>query len=285
MADEATVVAPATPAPATAAPAAPAAAPAPVTASAAPAPGPGAESTSAPSSSAVTPPAESAPAVTPPTPATPAAAKPAAETPSSLLGDAKPATDAKPAEAPATAEPPAPAETPVAPPAYEPFTLPEGVTLEAERVSDLTKLLGETELATKADHAAMQGLGQKLIDLYVAESKRVADAQQQSWIRTRDEWRNTFIADEQIGGARREATLRNCAQMIEQFGGSPEQQAELRQAFGITGMGDHPALIRLLNNMASVLVEPKPVPATAQRSPVPASKSARRYSNSLNGAN
>jgi hypothetical protein len=159
------------------------------------------------------------------------------------------------------------------------------VTLEAEKVSELTKLLGDTELATKADHAAMQSLGQKLVEMYIAESKRVADAQQQSWARTRDEWRNTFIADGQIGGARREATLRDCAKVIEDFGGDAEQQAQLRQAFGITGMGDHPAMIRLLNNIAKVTNEST---KTATGTPVsnrPASKSARRYNNSLNGAN
>lgn len=163
--------------------------------------------------------------------------------------------------------------------------MPDGVSLDAEGVGKLTALLGETELATKADHTAMQGLGQKLVDMYVAEMQRASQAQQDLWIKTRDEWRNKFIADEAIGGARREATLRNCASMIEQFGGTPEQQAELRQAFGITGMGDHPAMIRLLNNMAAVLSEGKPVLATVPRSPVPASKSQRRYANTLNGAN
>lgn len=211
------------------------------------------------------------------------APKPAA-TEGSLLGDAKVADAPKPAEAAAPAPAPAPAEPPPAP-TYEPFTLPEGVTLEAEKVSELTKLLGETELATKADHGAMQGLGQKLVDMYIAESKRVADAQQQSWIRTRDEWRNTFIADEQIGGARREATLRDCAKVIEDFGGNAEQQAQLRQAFGITGMGDHPALIRLLNNVAKVTNEPTKTATGTPAAARPASKSARRYNNSLNGAN
>jgi hypothetical protein len=159
------------------------------------------------------------------------------------------------------------------------------VTLEAEKVSELTKLLGDTELATKADHAAMQGLGQKLVEMYIAESKRAQQAQADSWVKTRDDWRNQFIGDPDLGGARQEQTIRACGAMIEQYGGSREQQAELRTAFGITGMGDHPAMIRLLNNIAKVTNEST---KTATGTPVsnrPASKSARRYNNSLNGAN
>lgn len=212
-------------------------------------------------------------------------ARPAEPAPSSLLSDAK-TSEAKPAEAaPAAEAKPAEAPAPAVPPAYEPFTLPEGVKLDEEGIGKLTALLGEAELATKADHTAMQAMGQKLVDMYVAEVQRISEGQQQAWIRARDEWRNKFIADPDIGGARRESTLRNCASMIEQFGGNAEQQAELRQAFGITGMGDHPAMIRFINNMASVLSEGKPVPATSRSSPVPASKSQRRYANTLNGAN
>lgn len=283
MADDPVVTA-APPAPPTAvstAPAAPAVPAAPVI------PQPAAVMPAPPAAVASATPSPEAGAAAAPPPAAPestaAPAAPAAPAPSSLLGDAKTPTEVKPAEAapPSPAEPPAPA----APPTYDAFTLPEGVKLDEEGIGKLTALLGETELATKADHTAMQAMGQKLVDMYVAEVQRISDGQQQAWIRARDEWRNRFIADPDIGGARRETTLRNCASMIEQFGGSPEQQAELRQAFGITGMGDHPAMIRFINNMASVLSEGKPVPATVPRSPVPASKSQRRYANTLNGAN
>ena len=49
-------------------------------------------------------------------------------------------------------------------PTYEPFKLPENVSLEKEPMDAFTKILGEIETG-KLDHTGMQNAGQKLIDL------------------------------------------------------------------------------------------------------------------------
>jgi hypothetical protein len=161
----------------------------------------------------------------------------------------------------------------------------------AARSGDFVRpLFGSPGLAveTKADHAKLQAFGQQLLDKYVAEVQRIQEAGQQSWVRTRDEWKSNFINDPDLGKSNQASTLTRCASMIEQYGGSKEQVQELRQILAITGAGDHPGVIRLLNNIGKVLSEPTTTAVGRQLSPAATtSRSARRYANTLgaNGAN
>lgn len=225
----------------------------------------------------VAPTPEPAPAELPP-----AGAAAATEQPTSLLTEAgkKPDAPAVAAAATPTAEPVAP----VAAPVFNAFTLPEGVTLEADKVGAFTEMLGKFEVENKGDHAAVQKLGQQMVDMYIAEQTRQAQAQQDAWVKVRDGWKDQFTSDPEMGGNRQNTTLSRCGAMIEQYGGTAAQQDELRSAFRITGMGDHPALIRLLANVGKALGEGTPVPAIVPRSPTPVPKSQRRYATSMNGA-
>lgn len=251
-------------------------APAPVAAAPAVAP---VEAAPSPSPAAATEPA--APVVTPPAeaaaPVAPVVETKAPEAPSSLLAD-----EAAP-EAP-KAEEPKPAEAkPV--PTYEKFSLPEGIQLEEKALGEFTKHLGEFELDAGSDHTKVSALGQKLVDFYVAEQKRTVEAQHEQWRATNEQWQEAFRADPEIGGNRRETTLKTAKSMITQFGGNAEQQKELKTALGMTGAGNHPAVIRLLNNIGKALGEGRPVPAIVPKSPVPDRKSTRRYNGALiNGA-
>lgn len=248
---------------------------------AAAAPAPAATPTPAPAAAAgdAAPAAASAPAAPTAAPADVAPAQPdATETPPSpkpsLLGEAaaKPAPEpAKPAEAaPATPETP-PEEA--APPTYEKFNLPEGITLQEEQLGNYVKILGE--------HKAPQELGQKLLDFHLGEiarlQKAASDAQHDVFNRTREEWVDQIKSDPDLGGNRFHTALRTAASVIEQYGGTPEQQAELRAALNYTGAGDHPALVRLLHNIGkSLTTEARPVVATKPPA-MAASKAQRRY--------
>lgn len=212
-----------------------------------------------------------------PAPVAPApAAEPAAPAPAPA---AEPAKAAEPAPAPAPTEPP-PA------PVYEAFKLPEGATLDTAEHTKFTDMLGKFELDAKADHAKVQALGQQLVDHYFQEMKRVADAGQAEWTRMRDEWKGQFIADPDLGGSHQKDTLIRCASMIEQYGGSADQVKELRTALAVTGMGDHPAMIRFINNVGKILAEPKTTATGKQVNPSTLPKSQRRYAGTMNnGAN
>jgi hypothetical protein len=272
MADIIPVSVPAAPAaPAAPAPAAPTT-PAPVAAAPAPAP--------------VTPPVPEAPAPSASAPAAPVPAPqpPVPGQPTSLLSEPVKPASAEPAKEAAPVEPTKPAEE--APlPAFEAFKLPEGVNLDKGELGKFQERLGKFELETKADHAKLQEFGQTLIDNYVADMRRVQEAQAAEWTRTRDEWRSNFLNDPDLGKTNQAATLTRAAQMIEQYGGTQAQVSELRQIFAVTGAGDHPAVIRLLNNIGKVLAEPSVTATGKQLAPQTATRSARRYANTLNGAN
>lgn len=257
----------------------------------APTPDPVAVAPAAPAPAAPAPVA-AAPVVAAPAPAAPALAPvipPAAET---ILSAATKAPAVTPPPAGDTAAPTAdaPAVAPVAPvpaPVYEAFKLPENVQLDEAQVGSFKEMLGKFETEHKADHAAMQALGQQMVDFYIAEQTRQEQAQIETWNRTIDGWKDQFIKDPELGGNRKDTTIANCGAMIEQYGGNADQITELRNAFRVTGMGNHPAMIRLLNNVAKVLSEGQPVPAIVPKAATTIPRAQRRYATTLNnnGAN
>ena len=219
--------------------------------------------------SAVSPPAEAAPApasdpvVAPPTvvsepvPAEAAAPKPtAAETPT-LMEEAE-REAAKPAP-----EPPKPAETPAEAPAptYE-FKLPDGVETLPETMTAYTALLAENKMPQEA--------GQKLLDLHIAAiqkmAEQMAETQQSTFLATRKGWQDQVMADPELGGAGFKTTSKAVARMIDLFV-PPEHRAEFDEFRRITGAGDHPALWRLMNNLARRFDEPAAPAIPAQPPP------------------
>lgn len=253
MSEEVTPPAPA-PSPTPEAPA-PAAAPAPVV-----------EAVAAPSV------AEAAPAsVAAPEP-TPAPEKPAEAT---LIGEEppKPAEETKPADTPKEGD--KPAEQPkeeasqsveTAPlPTYEAFTLPEGFQIDEKELGELTKTLGEFEIETKADHAKVQGLAQRLIDKHTAivtdTLQRVHDYNTGVWDKQSSDWKEAFEKDPELGGNRRDTTLKSANALIDAYGGNEAQRKEFRSLLKDTRIGNAPALLRLLAKAGQELAEGRPVPA------------------------
>lgn len=294
MADPVVPSASPAPSPAPAATPAPAAAPAPSPApavtpapSAAPAPAPSAAPAPAAPAAPVQPAAEAIKAAEPVKAADPATAEApkAADTKTdsaaSLLSDAgkpapvDPAAKAEGEPAPVATEQPAQAPAPT----YEPFKLPDGVTLQEKELGSFTGILGEFENGPK-DHAATQAFGQKLIDLYTGEVQqlgtRLLQRQVEIWNDQNAQWKDEVRGDPELGGNRMATTLNVCGSVIEQYGGSPQQIAELRSAFNATGAGNHPAFVRLMHNIGKALGEGRPVPAP-KPAPAPAGKAQRRY--------
>lgn len=243
-----------------------------------------------------------APAVTPETP-TPDA--PPAE---SLLGaelskqtelgleETKPADAPKedaPAEAPKEDAPAEDAEPkkdeasqsvePAPLPTYEPFALPEGFQVDEAQLGEFTKGLGELQNLTKADKKVMQEFGQKLMDKYTANVTetltRINEYYTNTWEKQKSDWKDAFEKDPEIGGNRRDTTLKSAKQFIRAYGGNEEQQKALHSLLNETGLGNNPAVIRLFSKAGEQLAEGRPLPAT--KPPVmKQSKVGRRYGGS-----
>jgi hypothetical protein len=205
-------------------------------------------------------------------------AAPAAETPEE---DKNPDDAEKPAEGDKKEEASQSVE-PAPLPTYEPFTLPDGVQIDDKTLGEFTTELGEIERLTGADHAKMQEFGQKLVDRHTAvvneTLERLTEYYSNTWEKQKTDWKDAFENDPEIGGNRKDTTLKEALSAIRTYGGSAEQQQELRSLMNQTGVGNNPALIRLLAKAGAALAEGKPVPATSAGKG-PTSKIQKRYGN------
>lgn len=204
-----------------------------------------------------------------------------AKAPETVLGDAL-SKESKPVEAKPTEEAPkVEAKTPegqsadpAPPPVYDAFKVPEGVSLDTERVTEFTKTLAELEQSGKVPHELVQQFGQKAVDMYVTEVKRATDAQTESYLKIWNDqkiaWKDAFLKDPEIGGNRFQTTVDSALTFIRTHGGTSEQQTEFKTLMESSGLGNHPAMIRLLANAGRTMAEGKPLVASK---PVPASKS------------
>lgn len=171
-------------------------------------------------------------------------------------------------------------DEPAPPPTYEAFTIPDDVSLEPERLKEFTDILGEFEGKTKADHAFVQEFGQKAVDFHVSEVKKTVEALNrslaESWENTKTEWKDSFMKDPEIGGNRWQTTVDAASSFIRTHGGTAEQQSEFRKLMDMSGVGNHPAMIRLLASAGRAMSEGRPLAASSPVSP-PKSKVATMY--------
>lgn len=213
------------------------------------------------------------PAETPKTEEAKTDAKPAEDAKKDPTVDADKAPDEKKDEAAQSVEP-APLPT------YEPFKFAEGITPDEKGLSTLTNLLGELELA-KGDHGKTQEVGQKLVDYYVAEQQTNLKRQQEYFVglfdKQKTSWKEAFMKDPEIGGERWETSANAAKEFISTHGGSEAQQKELRQLMEATGVGNHPAMIRIFAKAMKNMGEGTPLPAVKPESSMPKSKIERRY--------
>lgn len=240
--------------------AAPAPAPAPSAVDAAPAPAAPAPSESPPSllEGAIGKPKTDGAAEAKPSDLKPAELAPAEVKPPEPAKDAAKAKD----EAPAPAET-APAETqPPAPLKYEPFKAPEGVTFGDKELRAFTDIVGTAQVPQEA--------AQKLLDLYLTErtalETQVASEQRDVWNRFNDTNLSQLRNDPELGGNRLDTSLSIAKAVVEEFGGSPEQQAEYWAHLKNNGMGNYLGHVRMLHNIGKKLnvfedfiVTPQPV--------------------------
>lgn len=200
----------------------------------------------------------------------------APEVPKSLLDEAPKAPDAaKEGDAPKAedAKLAEPVEAPL--PTYEAFTVPEGIQLDEKLMGDFGQDLAKFE-ASKPTHEDFQKFGQNLLNRHVDLVKetvtRLNDAYAKQWEKQTNEWRDNFFADPEIGGNRQDTTLSAARDFIRRYAGNETQQQELRDLMSKTGVGNHPALIRLMANANKGLAEPRPL---APPNPTKTHKSAK----------
>jgi hypothetical protein len=214
-------------------------------------------------------PAEAAPAAAPAE--TPAAAAPAAEAPAAKLDETvldKTLLDAEP-EKPAEGDTPGadtkegePSAPEIKPEDYN-VELPEGIGKD----DPLLVSFLEGGMDNESVQAVINTLGPKLVEQMQAPIK--------AWVDLNEKWVAEVQADPVIGGDKwpmaKETVLQAMTLVL-----TPEETRATREALGLTGAGNNPAVIRLLYSMAKRLVEPGPVKGNAPTEP-PKSAAALLY--------
>lgn len=130
---------------------------------------------------------------------------------------------------------------------YEPFKVPDGIKLDGDRLKAAEAILGAAQVP--------QEKAQELIDLYVADQQRAQEAlaqhAQTAWNEQINKWKDEVRNDPTIGGNRLETSLGTAKAVIEQFGGSAEEQKALHDVLKASGLGSNIHLIRLLHNIGT----------------------------------
>ena len=154
---------------------------------------------------------------------------------------------------------------------YEAFNLPEGFTPDQKEMDAFTGILREGK--------ASQETGQKLLDLYTGEIRKLETYQREHWQNTLDTWKEDTLADPQLGGNRFQTVLTRCTAVLNEFG--TPQFLEMLDA---SGLGNHVEMFRFLNKVADFVGEPSARTSAEAKPPaVKPTRAERRYGR--NGAN
>lgn len=205
------------------------------------APPPAAPADPAPPSEPAAPPTDPA---APPPPADPVPPAPTADPDDSddtALGGKKPDAPADPADPEA---PPAH----VIPEAYE-LTAPDGMTIDADLLTEATPIFKEAGLSNEQAQAILPAAKSLVEKTQQATVQNLIDAGNQQ----RRAWLDAAKADEQIGGAKWDASLDSAGRALDALGHA--EGSEFRTALNETGFGNHPEMIRIFARIGEMVGE------------------------------
>jgi hypothetical protein len=137
---------------------------------------------------------------------------------------------------------------PVVPEKYADFKLPEGVTLEAEQLTELHSAAKELGLSQEA--------AQKLVDRTVKDRQATEAsfvAKQQAAVKQAAvDWKTQTEADPEVGGAAIKENLAVAIKARDQFA-----TPELTKMLNESGLGNHPEVVRFFFKVGKAMSEDK----------------------------
>ena len=137
-------------------------------------------------------------------------------------------------------------------PAYEAFTLPDGMALDPAALEAAQALFGEARLS--------QAQAQKFVDFALGRELAAQHRSLQAFQDLQERWVEEVKADPAIGGTKLNGALAHAARAIDRLGGS-----DLRQALDLTGAGNHPAVVRAFVALGRLLAEDRFAPGGGAR--------------------
>ncbi len=117
---------------------------------------------------------------------------------------------------------------------YEDFTLPEGMTPDAESMSQAKEAFKELGLS--------QEQSQKLVDMNSHILQQALAAKDQEWLDTTDNWAKEVRSDPELGGRNFKNTVARAERALAKF----DQSGELTDFLVTTQAGNNPAFMKFL---------------------------------------
>lgn len=130
-----------------------------------------------------------------------------------------------------------------APEKYE-FKLPEGAQLDEALVGEFTPLAKELNLSQEG--------AQKLVDLYAKTQGAAQKAVTEHWDNLNKEWQGKVSSDKEYGGADLDKNVAIAKKAIDAFG-----TPELKDALNLTGVGNHPEVVRFFYRVGKAISDDK----------------------------
>lgn len=131
---------------------------------------------------------------------------------------------------------------------YKDFTLPEGVELAPEGITEAKALFNK--------YALPQEAAQELVTLAANQMKgatvALETAGQKLWDDTKADWKKAIESDPEIGGAKLPEVRASISKVLDKYA-----TPKFREALKFTGAGDNPEVIKTLWKMATALSEGK----------------------------
>lgn len=140
---------------------------------------------------------------------------------------------------------------PTTEPAAAPLTLeqlkfPDGVEVDKELATDLLGVLNDQKLSPEAR-------AQALVDLHLKASEAASEKASGFYRELQDKWVGEAVKE--FGGEEKiKPVLGGISKLLDTYGGTKEQVAELRDVFALTGAGNNPRIVSFLHNIAQKLV-------------------------------
>lgn len=158
--------------------------------------------------------------------------------------------------------PPAtPPAEPAAPLTVQDITLPEGVSIPDETMTEFLGLMNDAQLSPNERANKLINLQQNFI---TSSLEAVGKQLETNWKDTQDQWRSQSQALPEIGGAKLPETLATIKKGLDAVGASKETYA----ALDLTGAGNHPEVIRVLHALTKNLAEGRPVSGGPTKGPL-----------------
>lgn len=161
-----------------------------------------------------------------------------------------PPTEGEPPKEAEPAEPPAPLTA-------DDIKFDEDLEVPEELRDELLGVFNNAELDAK-------GRAQALVDLHTKAMKEASEASSQAWANMQKEWRDAVKADPLVGGEKMQPALDRIGRLVNEYADAPD---ELIGAFGVTGAGNNPHVVRFLAKIADKLVEGEHVSGAPATSP------------------